>query len=262
MMDESCPIQRIGIVGSGNVASHLAKALYAAGFSLVKVYNRTAERAAALAEQVGAEPCVSLGGFGDLDLVLICVSDGAIAEVTKGLPADSKAILCHTSGSISGEALGGFGRYGVFYPLQTFSTGRAVDMGQVPFCLTASDEDTREALRCVASRLSADVRFINDDERRKIHLAAVVVNNFVNHLLYQAEAFLDSEGIAPDILYPLLTETVKKALEGDTYTGQTGPARRGDHKTIATHLDMLDEHKALQKIYKKISKSIIKSYKS
>ena len=187
-----------------------------------------------------------------------------IREVAADLPKSIKKskIVAHTSGSKSIEkTLMNCKKAGVFYPLQTFTKGKKMVYHNIPFCINATSKHSLNTLITLGTLVSKSVHTINDSQRKSIHLSAVMINNFVNHLIFSAQDLLAQEEINVDILQPLLLETIKKQKSLGAYNAQTGPARRLDAKTLETHLDMLKNNREYRAMYKTISKSIQKTYK-
>lgn len=251
---------RIALIGAGNVASHLAEALEAAGHRITEVFSLRRKNAALLAERLYeavpiSKPDLSHSGA---DLVILSVSDAALPELLPQLRLPPDAVVVHTSGTLPMSLLAVLNRpHGVFYPLQTFSKDKAVDLRQVPFCLEASDPDTLDWLVSLASDLSTQVYALSSEERRHIHLAAVIACNFANHLWHIASKILESTGTSLQILQPLLQETLTKALQMPPKKAQTGPAVRGDMSVINRHTEMLERRSHLwAEIYRLMSQSI------
>jgi len=219
-------------IGNGNVAQHLATAITATEHSVIGHYARSEKSFPSLSthyKQYNDIPS-------DADIYIICVSDDAIEEVCNSLPSSIKSqrIIVHTSGAKSIKStLPNVSYPGVFYPLQTFTAGRGMAYDQIPQ--------------------------VDDHKRKQVHLSAVMINNFVNHLIARSEQLLASEDIDPSILQPLLIETIEKQADIGSDDAQTGPARRGDQETIKAHLELLHK-KSDKKMYKAISKSITKNY--
>ena len=152
--------------------------------------------------------------------------------------------MAHTAGSVPLDGLPGKIRNrGVFYPLQTFTAGRHISLGDVPLLVEGSDPQTTRTLLRLARVLSSNARQASSEERAKLHLAAVFASNFSNHMYAIAQQLLDRYGLPADLLKPLMRETA-------------GPARRGDMLTQKRHLDMLDDCPELQNIYENISRHI------
>ncbi len=250
----------VTLIGSGNVAFHLGQAFLRAGIGVDAVCSRTPAHAAALAAELGSRVLAVPGDIPDRGIVLIAATDDAIAPIAEGL-ALREALLLHTSGSVPMELLArGAAHYGVLYPLQTFSRDRPVNLRKVPLLLEASGPEEWAKLKSLAAAISGDLREVNSAERHKYHLAAVMANNFVNHLLAMSAEFLEKEGLDFDVLYPLIRETVDKAIAMGPGAAQTGPARRGDEKTMERHLAMIRDP-LLETLYRLLSEHIRNHYR-
>ncbi len=246
-------IRSVFIIGSGNVATHLANNLYRVGITISGILSRDLGHAQKLAQQVHSKATTDLNDIpkSESDLILVSISDNNLEEVRNKFRSSIPVV--HTSGTFSSSSFDG-----VFYPLQTFSADRQIDLGKVPFLIEGNTEDLQKQLIKLAQKLSSHVRITSPENRSNIHLSAVWVNNFVNHLIYKADALATSNSVDFKLLLPLLEETVKKAIETDPYTAQTGPARRNDQQTIQAHLDRLKG--VDQDIYYLLSKSITDTY--
>ena len=244
----------ISIAGSGHVAFSLAKAFVSKGIVVEKIWSRS-EEGRVLAAQTGARFIPSPELFEGGGPVLLCLSDQALQpELFRRFPPG--IMLAHTAGSVPLSAFGSRKNVGVFYPLQTFSKNREVDFSRIPFCLEADSESGLEKLQRLASALTGDVRLIDSKQRRQIHLAAVFVSNFVNHLYKIAGDLLHESRVDRSVLFPLMEEVTRKALEMSPADAQTGPALRGDDKILNQHLQMLEKHPDYQVVYKILSQSI------
>ena len=191
-------------------------------------------------------------------MYIISVSDSSIAEVSS-LIKNKNALVTHTSGSVSREALNGNYRKSVFYPLQTFSKSKNLDYSKIPFFIDAENENDEEILKNLASKISKNVMLANDEKRKYIHLTAVFACNFVNHLYARAKEISDSQGIPFDYFLPLIDETTQKIHELEPKLAQTGPAIRNDEKVLKLHESLLTDEEKL-KIYKTLNESIKKMY--
>jgi predicted short-subunit dehydrogenase-like oxidoreductase (DUF2520 family) len=260
IMHQNLHLQTVVFIGSGNVAGHLAKAMADAGLTIVQVFSPHIVHARKLASGIGA---VAENNYSqivtDADLYLISVPDGKIATVVAEMP-QVNGIVCHTSGITSLNVLEKFSYSGVFYPFQTFSKNSPVDISKVPFCIEASSPDVLERLQLLAGKMSKSVYAMDDAQRKKLHLAGVLVNNFTNHLYASAEDFLEANGMDVALLLPLIKETATKIQKLPPDVVQTGPARRGDMSTIEKHLEMLKDREDLKEIYHIFSQQILKKY--
>lgn len=254
------------LIGSGRVATHLGRFFVDRGLFCLGVYSRTYAHAEELAGRLGTSPFVSLEQtLGCIrhrrpHYVLLCVSDDSLAELSRDLPEGlSETTFLHTSGSTPMSVFSpAVSRHGVFYPLQTFSKEREVDIGAVSYFLEACDESVRSDLKELAQILgiASQVQFCDSHQRVHVHLSAVFVCNFVNHLYAQAYDILQRQGIAPSTLHGLMRETLEKALEFPPRSVQTGPAVRGDHRTMDSHLSLLQGSPFGSRIYRLLSESI------
>lgn len=250
---------KIVLIGSGRVAWHLGRRLKEKGLPVAMVISRREEAARGLAGALGAAWATDFSGLmPDADWVIVAVRDDAIPAVAEGLaPYVQNALVTHTSGGVEGKILAPwFGRFGVFYPLQSFSMERAPVWSKIPFCVDASLPEDLLFLKKMAKRIGNVVWQINDEERARLHVAAVFANNFTNHCFAIAEKLLDETRLPFELLYPLMEETLHKALQDSPARMQTGPALRGDLETLRKHLRLLEAHPRWQELYRKISEDI------
>ena len=255
---------QVSLIGSGNVAWHLAPALDNAGYVVREVYSRNIKNAVRLIDRLyQAEQKNDLDFSESLsDIFVVAVSDDAIEEVSKNMLLPDGAILVHTAGSKSIEALGNAltQDIGVFYPLQTFSRERKVDFHDIPLCIEAANSHTMKVLKKLAAGISQRVYEINSESRKALHIAAVFACNFTNHLFTIASDVLDSNDMDFEILKPLIVETINKSLELGPQQAQTGPAHRGDLETLDKHMEALQSNDSYAGIYKLISQHILDTY--
>lgn len=258
---------RIVLVGAGNVGWHLGRRLHQAGGNISVVFSRNEQNASALASQISSSFTSSIHALPvQSDVYIIAVRDDAIetvaAQLSKALTAQNPLVV-HTSGATPGALLRKyFGRFGVLYPLQTFTKTREPVWEEIPLCIEANQPEDLELLSRLAMKLSPHVHHIPDDKRAVLHVAAVFVNNFTNHLYRVGRNILHSENIPFDLLKPLILETARKVQDAEPASVQTGPARRGDAETIRRHLEFLRSQPDFQHLYDVLTKSIIQSYSS
>ena len=251
----------IGILGSGNVAFHLAKAIqFNLGKSTLFINSRNQESALEISEKFEIEFIDNFNLFVEsCDIIIIAVADDAIEILANTFIIKNK-IIAHTSGVVSMHQLKDASEnYGSFYPLQTFTKNREVNFKKVPLLIDASNNNTKKILLELAALLSDIVKEVKDEERALIHPAAVMVNNFTNHLFTLAKDYAESKNLDFEILHALIEETAKKAIEQNPKEIQTGPAKRKDENTIKQHLEMLDDPK-LKELYLWFTQSIEKYY--
>ena len=258
-MNRSIEDTPIVFVGAGNLATNLAKALYRKGFRIVQIFSRTEESARSLALQVEADYTTDLKELtGDAKLYIVSLKDAAFVELLPQI-AEGKdhALLVHTAGSIPMSVWEGHTqRYGVFYPMQTFSKQREVKFDEIPFFIEAKTAEAVALLKAIAATLSDHVYEASSEQRKSLHLAAVFICNFTNHMYALAADLLEKYQLPFNVMLPLIDETARKVHELAPRDAQTGPAVRYDKNVIENHLAMLADLPALQEIYKLMSKSI------
>ena len=243
----------IALLGTGNVASHLFRAFSKSpDISVKQVFNHSAESLKPFTELVPTT--TSIEGLVEADVYLLVLKDDVIPTYAEKLK-HRKGLIAHTSGAVSLEAIKGPGRTGVFYPLQTFSKELKLDYSEIPFCIEAEQPEDLNLLKTIGNSISSKVFEINSLQRKQLHLSAVFVCNFVNHLYTVGQDICEQHQIPFEILEPLIKATAEKVKQASPRTVQTGPAIRGDQGTIEAHLELLTsmEHK---KIYQLLTTAI------
>ncbi|NOQ74009.1 MAG: DUF2520 domain-containing protein [Crocinitomix sp.] len=232
---------RVNIIGAGNVATHLSKALFARGVEIVSVFSRDFINARALSHQFGAKAVDNVCDVADnVDLNIVTIKDDAIAEVA--LELNKSVPVVHSSGSAPIAVFQGFNHFGVLYPLQTFSKQRALDITAIPFLIEGNSiEFTAWIINFCESFLSENVHRADSEMRSEIHLAAVFACNFTTQLLQESDLILQHSNLDLSVLHPLIKETMEKVLELGPEKAMTGPAKRGDIATIEKHVNQLDD---------------------
>jgi predicted short-subunit dehydrogenase-like oxidoreductase (DUF2520 family) len=248
---------KVSIIGSGNVAQHLIQAfqnkiVLDSQIELVQVFARNKK---SLTHLLDSNRITSdYTQLQAADVYIIAVSDDAIAEVSSQLPFENQLVV-HTSGTVPLSTLENKNRRGVFYPLQTFSKDKAVNFKTIPICLEAENEKDLQTLNQIASTISDAVYQINSEQRKALHVAAVFVNNFVNHLYQMGSEICDNNNVPFDVLKPLIQETANKIVSLSPKEAQTGPAKRNDRTTIEAQQQFLtDENQST--IYTILTQSI------
>lgn len=247
----------IVIIGSGNVAAILGRKFIAAGHKIVQVISRNASAASELAYEWDTESTNYMSVINkNADVYIIAVSDNALEEVVSDLKLPGK-VVAHTAGSVSKEILKNISsHYGVFYPLQSLRK-EVVNLPDIPVFFEGSDKTATGTLQKLAQTISFEkATSAGTEERMKLHVAAVLVNNFTNHLYVLAEKYCKAEGIDFHQLLPLITETVQRLQTSSPADTMTGPAIRHDQETIKKHVELLKEHPHIQKIYQLLTESI------
>jgi predicted short-subunit dehydrogenase-like oxidoreductase (DUF2520 family) len=244
---------KVVLIGSGNVCHHLIEAF--AKSATVEVIQVFARQKKSITSLFDSNKIIS--NYSDLieaDLYIIAVSDDAITEVSSQIPFENRLVV-HTSGTVSINSLDAKNRNGIFYPLQTFTKNKAIDFSEIPICLESENESDFDLLKNVAESISNAVFKIDSQQRKALHVSAVFVNNFVNHLYQIGNEICEENKVPFEIVKPLLLETANKVMTLAPQEAQTGPAKRNDTKTIAAHLDFLSNENQ-KNIYKILTQSI------
>ncbi len=246
---------KVSIIGTGNVGYHLARKLHALGLNIVQVFSRQVQKSTKLAQLVDAEPIQDLSKLKVTGLIILAVNDDAIEEVAAQIR--TKALVVHTSGATSSTVLAAhFERFGVLYPLQSFSIEKSINWAEVPICIYANSSNDSEQLLGLAQNISPKVYKIDDEQRSQLHLAAVFANNFTNYCYHVAASLLHERSVPFELLKPLIQETALKVQSNRPVDMQTGPAIRGDKVTIEGHLHLLKSHSHWLELYKIMTKGI------
>lgn len=248
---------RVNLIGTGNIAQHLASALHDAGHVILSTMSLHFSHTLAFAQKFNTTPISSPSQLPQADITILAIPDNAIPVLAPQLPNHTP--IAHTSGATPLDALLPHEQRAVLYPCQTFSASDDIDFSQVPLLIEASDSDTLQLLQCLASSLSRRVLPASSPERATLHLAATIASNFTNHLLLQSQQLISQTSLPTDILNPLILQTVHKALTLGPHDAQTGPARRNDSNTIQHHLDLIS-NPLLKQIYQSITHSISATY--
>lgn len=258
-MKRSIEDTSIVFIGAGNLATNLAKALYQKGFRIVQIYSRTEESATALAQAVEAESTTDLSAVvEDAQLYIVSLKDAPFVQLLPEIVAGkSKGLWVHTAGSIPMNVWEGqVERYGVFYPMQTFSKQREVDFRDIPIFVESHSAEDTHFLKEIAAALSERVYEATSEQRKSLHLAAVFTCNFTNHMYALAAELLKKYELPFEVMLPLIDETARKVHEVEPRAAQTGPAIRYDENVINGHLQMLADEPEMQELYRLISGSI------
>lgn len=248
---------KVVLIGSGNVGTILGRLIKSAGHAIVQVVGRQTMAVETLATELGALASIgTISLITDADIYIICVSDGGIIEISRELNLRDR-IVVHTSGAVSKEALRGVTEYyGVLYPLQSLRKELPV-LPAMPLLVDGNTRSIRDSIAAFAGTLSPYVAYADDDERLKLHIAAVVVSNFTNHLYVLAKDYCVKENIDFQLLIPLIQEVAFRISGNEPEKLQTGPAIRGDRATIEKHDRLLAHYPLLREIYRALTESIL-----
>ena len=240
------------IIGSGNVATHLAQALVEQHHSIEGIYSPHIEHAKVLAQKVHAAKFTdNISSLPQADCYVFSIKDACLAHTIEKAKQElhiSNKLCIHTAGS-------GIEQTAVLYPMQSISKEKNLDFSKVPLFIEANNSATLQIITRLASQLSRSVTPLNSDKRKMLHLAAVFANNFTNHCCALAYKLLQENGINPQCLLPLFDETMLHTLTPQQ--AQTGPAIRWDENVINMQRQLLKSNNPeMLAIYDVMSKSI------
>ncbi len=255
-------IQNIVLLGTGNVGTHVSRALKQNGFNLLQVFSRQLKHTSVICRLTGAEAISDIKKINTTaDLYIIAIPDSAIEKFCSSILVKQK-IIVHTSGTLPVSILEKVSaNFGCIYPVQSFSKNVKLNFNKIPLCIEANNEHTGQLLFSFAKKLSTNVQMIAYEQRRYLHIAAVFANNFSNFMFHIADEILNEHQLSLDLLKPLILETTKKISHNKPFHVQTGPAIREDMNIISEHLRLLENKREYRNIYNLISQQIIQTGK-
>ena len=250
---------KVTLIGAGNLATQLGKSLKKAGVIISQVYSRTEDSARTLGELLEAEWLTDIKALRDeADIYIFSVKDSVLCElISEVCKSRGDKLFLHTAGSMpmscfEGKAL----RYGVFYPMQTFSKTKDVDFERIPVFIESNSVETEDVIRSLANKLTQRVIRLSSADRKYLHLAAVWACNFTNYCYTVASDILGEHGIPFDVMLPLINETTEKIQKISPKEAQTGPAVRGDRNVMSKQLELMNGKEDLQELYRMLSRGI------
>jgi len=250
---------RVVLVGAGRLATQLGLALHNSGHDILCVYSRTMSSAQLLADKTDSLPVDCIDAVPrEADIFIIAVKDAVLGSVIDSLvQGRDSQLMVHTAGSMTMSLFEGkASRFGVFYPMQSFSKERRVDFHDIPVFIEANNEQNLQALRTLAESISHEVFHLSSEDRKYLHLAAVFACNFANHCYALAAQILEEHSLPFKVMLPLIDETARKVHQLHPREAQTGPAVRYDANILEKHTQLLAAHADMQDIYQLLSKSI------
>ncbi|MBN2667832.1 MAG: DUF2520 domain-containing protein [Bacteroidales bacterium] len=247
--------KKINIVGTGNVASHIALALNNCGFAINSIVGRNRQKVESLAQKIGAKPLSKASSDTENEIFIVSVSDSAIPEVISSISSNNTVL--HTSGSVSIEVLSRFKNHGVFYPLYSFVADQNVRWSEVPFLFEWNNSISESVLISIAHQCDFNFHEVDSLARSRYHLSAVFSHNFVNFIIAASQEYIYQNSLDFKILVPILKQLIDNAnTHQDLHQLQTGPALRGNIDILEKHLSMLDDFPIYQDVYLQMTKWI------
>ena len=251
----------ISFAGAGRAGSAICRELFNAGYNIDMIVSESERSSRLLAESCNASWSTDLVFPESTQVIVVAVPDQRLKNVLTEIRCHPHTLVIHTAGSYGMDIFPeSIKQKGVFYPLQTFTRDRIVSFKGLPFLLESSDDQSSECMKILVESIGGKVHYVDTEHRRILHLAAVFLNNFTNHMLTSGKEVTTRTGISFELFIPLINETISKALTIGPENSQTGPAIRNDQNTIEKHLELLSFSPDLQSIYKDMTQSIIKYY--
>jgi len=248
----------ISFLGAGNVGEALCREMYSSGHNIEIIVSESGRNGPSLADSCNAMWSNDYIFPQSTDIIIVSVPDHELKNVLDNISCRKDSLVAHTAGSIGLEVFPEkIIHRGVFYPLQTFSKGKKINFNGLPFLLESSDKESSLILEALVESVKGKAYFVDIEKRKVLHLAAVFVCNFTNHMLAVGKDISSISGLSFDLLFPLINETISKALDNGPENSQTGPAVRNDQNTIEKHLELLSFSPDLRRIYIEMTKSII-----
>lgn len=246
----------IVLIGTGNVAFVLGRLMHNVGHTIKQIVGRSRETVDELSALLQAEAVYDFNAISrEADIYIIAISDDALWKIAETLPINNGIVL-HTAGSVPKEVLQGLGRhYGILYPLQSLRKDRE-DIPGIPFLIDADNADALEMIQQFASTLSPMVEPADDEKRMRLHIGAVIANNFSNHLFALTDSFCKKEQLDFKLLLPLIEETVARLRQYAPADMQTGPAMRNDQVTLQKQDNYLERYPEIRQLYEVFTQSI------
>jgi pyrroline-5-carboxylate reductase len=255
-------MMKIVILGTGNVARFFLQQLAAQKVDVVQLYNHRAESAQDLSIQYGIPLVTETNAINtDADLYLFCIKDQAIAALAAGIKLKPTQTAVHCAGSQSLDLLAATGtNTAVVWPLYSINKNKLPQERTVPLVVEASNNFAAQQAEAFAALISDHITPVSFAQRQYLHLSAVMVNNFTNHLLAIGAQICAEQSLPYDLLKPIIAQTFTSAMTQDPYSLQTGPAVRNDVRTMDVHVQLLQTHPEWESLYRAISNSIEKMH--
>lgn len=251
-------IEKVTLIGSGNMAHWLVYAMRNAGVRISQVYSRQHSHAKALAEIAGAEAIDNIKDLlPDSDLYIFSIKDDSYENLLQQLPF-RLSLAAHTAGSLSMRIFEPYAvSYGILYPYQSVNKDMDFKNVVVPLCVEADNEIAENELFAFAHKLTSVVQKLDESQRMVLHRAAIFGCNFTNAMYSIAYDILQEHHIDWQMIMPLLQNTMEKVKTMNPHQAQTGPAQRGDQNVIQFHLDALHDEQ-LKDIYRMVTDYIMR----
>lgn len=252
---------KIVMIGSGNVATILALKFCSAGHNIIQVYSKTKANADCLANKLNTDAVTDFDNISkDADLYVLAISDNEVSNFAEKLLLHNNAIVVHTAGAVSIKALTKCSNnYGVLYPIQSIRKNMSLNT-PIPFAIDGNNKNTLDALQLLISDINQTTIHYNDEQRLKLHIAAVIASNFVNYLYNESASFCNNQQLKFSLLQPLIEETALRLRTHHPQEVFTGPAVRKDFTTINKHIEILQNSPELLELYQFFTNRVLNKF--
>ena len=247
---------QIVIIGSGNAATAIGHLCHRGNHKILQVFGRNKQTTDSLAAAIESEPVYDWELIRhDADIYIVALPDSVLPDLYLHFTLQ-KGLIVHTAGAVSMHALSKVARnYGVLYPLQSLHK-KVLAYSHIPLLVDGNTPEDKTLISDFAATLSGKVAYANDEERAKLHVAAVWVNNFTNHLYTIAWDYCKQQELDFTLLLPMMEQTVSRIAIGKPSDFQTGPAIRCDQATLEKHILLMEKMPEAQELYQQLSKAI------
>jgi predicted short-subunit dehydrogenase-like oxidoreductase (DUF2520 family) len=172
-------------------------------------------------------------------------------------------VLVHTAGAVTMDVLQPYATHtGIIWPIYSIVKDSLPKHREIPIAMRSNTEHAGVVVQKLTSSISDIYYTVSFEQRQWLHLCAVLINNFTNHLMAISETICHEQRIPFSLLYPIVKQTAERITHTSPTKLQTGPAKRNDTNTINKQLDMLAETPEWQELYKAATTSINKMYRN
>jgi len=233
--------------------------LFAKKHRIVQVISRNKKTGSALAKKLKAVFNDSVKILDtQADFYFLCVPDDEIKSVSKSLKGVSGIVVHHSGARPLAEIAQK--KRAVIYPFMSVNKKTVLNRKQSPVFFQAGTAHERILIKQLLNGFKFTPTEISETRRAKLHLAAVFVNNFTNHLYYQSWKIAGNDKNTHEFLVLLAQQALDNFKHGKTRENQSGPARRKDINTVKNHLNLLKSDRKIHDIYVSITQSILNTY--
>ncbi|MFI5196360.1 MAG: Rossmann-like and DUF2520 domain-containing protein [Chitinophagales bacterium] len=246
------------IIGTGNIAWFFGNRLVTGRHHCTGVYARNKMAAKELAEALLSDKFGEPGEVrdGDADICFLAVSDVAIGQIAAKL-SFKKTMLVHTAGAVGLESISSAAKdRAVLWPVYSILRNNQPAHRKIPCAWEASSPKARQYILSIGHAITDQLFEAKYEQRKWLHLAAVMSNNFITHLMAICEQICADNNLPFSTLLPIIEQTFERIKNTSAQQVQTGPAIRHDTTTIKEQMALLSNHPHWQKVYEAITNSI------